>query len=213
MNVTQGAPLSLVCDNNLDYKWALIYLRDQPQEQKVERIGLLFPELRSLMEGAKQSVPAKYVLVSRNLPGAVWKNEKFSLVPVSDEFAPIVALNAANGAETVNGASFIWLSNTPSSFAVDSPKEGQAILWAWKVQCGPSRPNDTSRTVVVQTDSGTYEQRVQDAFSVPLRLKKGMNSVQLWCRELPTLKVLPNGDRRALLLGLEDYQIKLIPGS
>ena len=212
-NVTRGAPVNLMCDNYFDYKWALIYLRDMPQEEKVERIGLFFPELRSLMEGAKQSPPSKYVLISRNLPEAVWKNEKFSLVPVSDEFAPIVAVSPANGAETVDGASFVWLSNMPSSFAVDSPREGQAILWARKTLVRPSRPKDINRTVVVQTDLGTYDQRVQDALSIPLKLKRGMNSIQLWCRELPTLKVLPNGDGRVLLLGLEDYQIKLVPGS
>ena len=164
------------------------------------------------MTHSKESIPAAYNLVNRNIPEAVWKNDKFSLVAVSDTFAPIVAVDAPNGVETVDGASFVWLSNRSSSFLVDSPKEGQAILWARKIRCGPSRPNDTVRTVVVQTDTGIYEQRVEDAFSISLNLKKGVNWLQLRCRELPTLTVLPNGDRRTLLLGLEDYQIRLSPG-
>jgi hypothetical protein len=209
---THGESLSLLCDNNFDYKWALIYLRDQPQEQQLERIGLLFPWFRRLMAHSKESIPARYILVNRKIPEAIWNNDKFSLVALSDtSFAPIVALDAPNGVENVDGASFIWLSDKSSSFLIDSPKEGQAILSARKIRCGPSRPNDPVRTVEVQTDAGIYEKRVEDELSIPLTLKKGMNTILLRCRQLPTLKVLPNGDRRTLLIGLEDYQIKLLP--
>jgi len=209
---THEASLSLLCDNNFDYKWALIYLRDQPQEQKLERIGLRFPWFRRFMAQAKESIPARYILINRKVPEDIWRNEKFSLVPFSDtSFAPIVALDVPNGIENVDGARFVWLSNKSSSFLVDSPKEGQAILWARKILCGPSRPNDRVRTVIVQADTGTYEKRVEDVFSIPLTLKKGVNTILLSCRELPTLTLLPNGDQRTLLIGLEDYQIKLVP--
>ena len=210
-SITHDAPISLMCDNDLDQKWALIYLRDQAQDQRFERITIYHPELGTLINDARRPpAPARYYLVNRKMPGAIWSNATFWLVPVANDFAPMVALQPQNGVSEINGAAFIWLSDQPSSFVIDSPKDGPAVVWAKNIRMGPSRPNDSVRTVVIRTAAGTSEQRVDRRFYALLDLKKGMNRVEIWCTERPSVKVLPNGDPRALMLGLEDYQVKPI---
>jgi hypothetical protein len=209
--ITHDEPISLLCDNDLDQKWALIYLRDQPQDQRFERITIYHPELGTLIEGAKRpSAPARYYLVNRRMSGAIWSNAKFWLIPISSSFAPMIALEPQNGVSEINGAAFVWLSNRPSSFVIDAPSDGPAVVWAKNIRMGPSRPDDFVRTVVIRTAAGTSEQRVDNAFYALLDLKKGLNRVEIWCAEQPSIKVLPNGDPRALILGIEDYQVKPI---
>jgi hypothetical protein len=213
-SITHHEPLSLMCDSDLDQKWALIYLRDQPQDQRFERITIYHPELGTLINAARRSPePARYYLVNRKMPGAIWSNAKFWLVPFSNNFAPIIALQSQNEVSEIDGAAFVWLSDKPSSFVIDSPNDGLALLWAKDVRMGPSRPNDSVRTVLIRTAAGTTEQRVDHAFCALLDLKKGLNRVGIWCAEQPTIKILPNGDPRALMLGLEDYQVKPISGN
>jgi hypothetical protein len=207
--VTQNGPVCLMCDDDFDQQWARIYLRDLPQEMRFQRGIDLFPA----MMRAKKEAAAKFFLVNRKMEGAVWGNSKFWLLPISDKIAPIVAVDSPNGIEEVEGAAFTWLSDRPTSFVIDSSRDGPAILWAEKVRMGLSRPEDSIRTVIVRDASGTTEHKVKevkDAFYMCLFLNKGLNHLEMWCAEKPTVKRLRNGDTRAMLLGLEDYQVKPI---
>jgi len=207
--VTRDGPVCLMCDNDFDQQWARIYLRDLPQEMRFERGIDLFPAVML----AKKETSAQFFLVNRKMEGAVWANSKFWLVPITRETAPIVAVDSPNGIEDVQGAAFTWLSDQPTSFVIDSLRDGPAILWAGKVRIGSSRPEDPIRTVIIRDANGTTEHQVKDgkdAFYACLFLKKGLNHLGMWCAEKPTVKRLGNGDKRVLLLGLEDYQVKPI---
>jgi hypothetical protein len=213
-SVTQGAPVSLMCDNDIDQEWALIYLRDQPLDMRFQRGSQLLPNVRFRMEQAKKpKSPARFFLVNRKMRGSIWANSKFWLVPVSEEFAPIIVSDTPNGVEEFEGSAFIWLSDRPSSFAIDSPEDGLALLFSKDVRIGPSRPEDSSRTVVIRDAGGLSQCKVADAFYTLVCLKKGLNHLEMWCAERPTREVLPNGDTRTLMLGLKDYQVRIISGN
>jgi hypothetical protein len=212
--VTHNETIRLMLDSDLDQRWALIYLRDQPIERPLERGVEVLPNVRLGMSRArKNSSPAKFLLLNRKMRGAVWTNSKFWLVPISDQVAAVVATDKPNGVEEVNGSAFVWLSDKASSFVIDSPKDGPALIWARKTWIGPSRPEDPNRTVVLRTVNGLTEHKVADAFYALVSLQKGLNYLDMWCAEKPTLKTLPNGDTRALMLGLEDYQARPISGN
>ena len=100
--VTHDSPLSLMCDNDIDQEWALIYLRDQPQELRFERGSQVFPWARpAMLQARKEASPAKFFLLNRTMPGSIWSNSKFCLVPFSTDFAPITVSETPNGVEEV----------------------------------------------------------------------------------------------------------------
>jgi hypothetical protein len=205
--VTQGAPVSLMCDNDFDQTWALTYLGDQPQEVRFKRGIELFP---AMMRAKKANTAVKFFLVNRKMEGALWTNSKFWLVPISKESAPVVAVDSPNGIEEVQGAALAWLSDRPTSFIIDSLRDGPATLWAKKVRMSSTQPVDSIRTVILRDASGRSEHEVNDAFYACISLNKGLNRVELSCEDKPTIKQLPSGHTRPLLLGLEDYQVKQV---
>jgi hypothetical protein len=207
--VTHGLSLSLMCDNDVDQEWALIYLGDQPQELRFQRGSQALPWVKSVMLQARKEVnPVKFFLLNRRMSGSTWSNSKFWLVPFSEDCAPITIAETPNGVEEIEGSAFTWLSDRPTSFAIDSPLAGPAVLFSKKVRLGPSKPDDSARTVVVRDLDGIHEQKVTDLFYTLVQLKCGLNYVDLSCAEKPSLKVLPNGDSRVLMIGLQDYQVR-----
>ena len=65
------------------------------------------------------SEPAAFVLVNKPIEGAVWKNQRFSLLELGSQ--PIlIGVQAPNGLEQVNGKPFVWLGNNATRFFIVS---------------------------------------------------------------------------------------------
>lgn len=209
--VTQNAPISVMCDNDIDQQWALIYLRDHPQELRFERVSYHYPKMGRVVARAKREAEsAKYLLTNHKMPGAVWANSKFWLAPFLSDFVPIVVLTSENGVQEVGGVPFIWLSDGPSTFVIDSPQDGSAVLFSQNIWIGPSGTKNSSQKALIRDANGLREQNVVDTFFSLLSLKKGINSLDVWCADKATVKRDSAGLPGKLLLGLENYRVKII---
>jgi hypothetical protein len=49
---------------------------------------------------------------------------------------------------------------------------------------------------------------VEKSFTVSLQLRRGINEVQIWCKDKVEVSKQPSGDTRALLLGIVNYDVE-----
>jgi hypothetical protein len=147
------------------------------------------------------------VLTDEKRPRAVWHNEIFSLLDRSEP-VELMAIDAPNGVETIEGDSFIWLDNRCANFTFYSDADRQAVLVIRECRPGPSRPGDTNRTLLVEVNGAKSEMPTSPNLRIPVTLKKGNNQVRLSCKEPPTVNKLPSGDTRTLLLGIKGFTIE-----
>jgi hypothetical protein len=71
----------------------------------------------SFMQRAKApSEPVAFVLINEPIDGAVWKNERFSLLELGSQ-AKLLGVRSANGLEPVN-EDFVWLGEKASRFLI-----------------------------------------------------------------------------------------------
>jgi hypothetical protein len=119
----------------------------------------------------------------------------------------LMAIDAPNGVETVQGDSFIWLNNQFTDLTIDSDTDCQTFFRIRESWPGPSRPRDAKRTLIVDVDGKRAEVAALPNLIVPLNLNRGSNLVRLSCKETATVDKLPSGDNRTLLLGIKDFSL------
>jgi hypothetical protein len=124
-----------------------------------------------------------------------------------DESVELLAIDAPNGVETVQGDSFIWLNNQFTNLTIDSDADCQTFLRIRECWPGPSRPEDTMRTLIVEVNGKKAEVLASPNLKVPLKLNQGKGLVRLSCKETPTLDKLSSGDTRTLLLGIKGFRL------
>ena len=117
----------------------------------------------------------------------------------------LVAVYNPNGLErTAEGKPFFWMGGQATTLWIGAPAQGTAVLSGdWEP--GPSLPEKQERTFeVLNGEDGVVEVQTVTAptMGVTLRLHRGVNFFTFRIREQPTRSLLPNGDRRPLLLGL-----------
>jgi hypothetical protein len=205
-------PVLLVCDNffaqednEFDQEWAVFFLR---------RVNLKVPEYfgylgayKSLMQRAKStSEAAAFVLVNKRIDGAVWNNQRFSLFELPFQ-AKVIGVQAPNALEHVNGRPFVWLGNKSTRFFIVSEIAQTATFSALECLTGPIRPTDKNRQIRISIDGNVWQADVSGALSVEVPLKAGLNFLDIGCQDPSTVSEQPNGDAKAIPLGLWDYRI------
>jgi len=178
------------------------------QLQGSEVYGYLGAELyEPVMRRAKSiSAPADFVLVNARIEGAVWNNQRFSLLELGNQ--PIlIGVQAPNGLEHVNGKPFVWLGNSATRFLFVSKIAQTATFSARESLTGPIRPEDQDRRIRISIGDNIWQADVSGALSLQVSLKPGLNFLDIACQDSSTVSAQANGDTNALPLGLWDYRI------
>jgi hypothetical protein len=206
-------PVLLVCDNAFsqdyvfDQEWAVFFLRHV--NLKVPKFfGYLGAKLyEPIMQRAKStSEPAGFVLVNKRMEGAVWNNQRFSLLKLGSH--PILSsVEAPNGHEDLNGKPVVWLGNNVTRFFIVSDIAQTANFAAEECVTGPSGREDKDRQIRISIGDKVWQADVSGALSIEVPLKPGLNFLDVACQDPPTVSEQPNGDARALPIGLWDYRI------
>jgi hypothetical protein len=132
-------------------------------------------------------------------------------VVARDKPVELLAIDAPNAVETVRSAPFIWLDNRWTELTVESDADRRALLTISECWPGPSRPEDTKRTLIVEANGTSAEVPASTNLKMPLNLHQGSNLVRLSCKEAATVTRLSSGDARTLLLGIKGYSVTATP--
>jgi hypothetical protein len=202
-------PILLSCSDDFNQEWAIYFLKDYPLEVLRQRGYMTGIRLLAGMQPGKPfPEPARYLLADSRQAGAIWHNQVFWLITRPTIIYPVQVITSPNGLETLHGFPFIWIGNEPLKLAIQTVQPCRAILSAAEVMLGPSAPDLPVRHLCVQSGSRIRKFIVEKKFTLELELERGMNEIEIWCEDQPTLLQLPNGDRRSLLVGLLNYKIE-----
>ena len=183
----------------------------------------IYPDLRHLAD--LSHLPPDVLFLSRRgsvflqPPGgfarqeALWQNRHYVLwAPRTADVAMITNIAAPHGLEPSDGT-FFWMGEGVVAVDVLAPRPGRARLSA-HFRLGPSLPGIPTRTVRVQAGGAPAQDVIIDEtaedFRVPVR--QGVNRILLRVLEKATVRCLPNGDTRRLLLGVDGLAAALVPG-
>ncbi len=203
--ISGDAPIRIQTQSWFNQMWAVFFL----QRYKIEvpnPLLYLAASSTGLNRAADQS-GAAFVLTDEKKSGAIWRNEVFSLLTRSEP-VEVLAINAPNTVETVEGDQFIWLDNQFADFTILSDADRRAFLVIPECRPGPSRPGDPNRTLIVEANGEIVEVAAEGSLKIPLTLKKGKNLVRLACKEHATADKLSSGDTRTLLLGIKGFSVR-----
>src|SRR5208282_164885 len=140
------------------------------------------------------------------IEGAVWNNQRFSLLELGNQ--PIlIGVQAPNGLEHVKGKPFVWLEKNATRFLIVSNIAQTATFSAEECITGPSRLEDKDQQIRISTDGTVWQADVSGVLSSEVALKPGLNRLDITSQDSSTVSEQPNGDARALPLGLWDYRI------
>jgi hypothetical protein len=87
---------------------------------------------------------------------------------------------------------------------------GQAPVLSFEATPGPSRPESPRRTVVLQAGDrllGRVEIDRPTRVAIPFVTAGSREVLTLSTPEIPTVTVMPNGDRRPLLVGIRELAV------
>jgi hypothetical protein len=205
-------PVLLVCDSafaqeyiDFDQPWAVFFLK-HINLKVPEYIGILGTASDIMKRAKSVSEPAAFVLVNKRIEGALWNNQRFSLLELPIQ-AKLVDVQAPNGLKHVNGKPFVWLGNNATRFLIVSKMAQTATFSAGECLIDPSRPEDKDRRIRISIGGNVWQADVTGALSIEVALKPGLNFLEIAYQSSPTSSALANGNQMALPLGLWDYQI------
>ena len=204
--ISRDAPIRIKTQSWFNQMWAAFFL---------EGSNLIVPNpllyLRNLASSFPRSVmeqnPASFVLTDEKRDGAIWHNKLFYLLSRADP-VELLAVDAPNALETVEGEPFIWLDNRFADLTIRSDADRRAFLVIPECRPGPNRPGDPTRTLIFVANGETVELPAKGNLKIPLSLKKGNNHVRLACKEPATVLKLASGDARTLLLGINGFSVQ-----
>ena len=155
-------------------------------------------------------VPA-YILSDYPLPQSIWHNRAFWLSALASDKS-LVSIDSPNGLEWIGKKRFLWIGDQPTTFFVYSDREKVVLLKSEEVRMGPSIARGDQRRVCIKSEDAVRDLQVSEHFCVSLQLHRGINDVEVWCKDKPEILEQPNGDRRILLLGLLNCEVVPDPG-
>lgn len=201
----------LEIDNDFEFLWATLFLRNHAVGATTMRSYYgVFASRRDLFPQPKD---CRYALVSGRQPGAVWQNQRFSLIPNRGAFLSVIINPPAT--EPLDPRALFWLSGQQTMLTITAMQPGAYELRAGRWALGPVIPGDnTKRQVRVIDSSGTREISLTIASDgslpppvIPVQLKTGENHIALRGLDRLTVAVTPGGDARELLLGIEGLSV------
>jgi hypothetical protein len=205
-------PVLLICEkafaqeyNEFDQPWALFFLK-QINLKVPEYIGILGGASEVMKQARSVDEPADYVLVNKRIEGALWNNQRFSLLELPIQ-ARLVDVQAPNGLEHVNGKPFVWLGNNSTRFLIVSKLERTVTFAAEECLTGPSRPGCKVRQIRISIGGNVWQSDIRGALSIEVPLKPGLNFLDIACPDPSAASAQLSGNTNALPLGLWDYRI------
>jgi hypothetical protein len=211
--IVKRAPVLIDCQNDFEYEWGLFFARKLNaqilnyksylqlfHERDLYGKGYLLPKIDA------ERVPA-YILSDYPRSESIWSNRVFWLSRV-DSAPSILSVDCPNGIETFQGGKLIWIGNQPTKFFISAEQDMSANLYSKEIVMGPSVSSSRSRTICVKLRNSLQELRVEKNFAASLQLRRGINEVEVWCKDKCEVSKQPNGDTRVLLLGLLSYQVE-----
>ena len=204
--ISGDAPIRIQTQSWFNQMWAVFFL----QGFKIEVLNPLL-NLKTSSAGLSSHETdqsrATFVLTDEKRSGGIWHNDIFSLLNHSEPLE-VLAIDAPNDVETVEGDDFIWLDNQFADLTIRSDVDRRAFLVIPECRPGFSRPGDLHRTLILETNGETVEIPAEGNLKIPLVLKKGNNLVRLACKEHATIDKLPSEDTRTLLLGIKGFSVR-----
>jgi hypothetical protein len=195
--------------SDFDQEWAVYFLKDIHLKLP-EYLGY-FATSENLMRRARSvDEPADFVLVNEPLAGAVWSNQRFSLLELGNQ-AKVIGVRGANGVQQVNGKPFVWLGSKPRRFLIVSKIAQTATFSALECLTGPSDPEKKDPQIQASINGNVQQVNVSGVCSIEVLLKPGLNLLDLVYQETPTVPGQSSGDQKARPLGLWNYRISSEP--
>jgi hypothetical protein len=204
-DISKNALISLRTEDWFNQQWAIFFLQGY-RVVVPNPLAHLANSATGLKNATSDQPKGAFVLTDKPKAGAAWHNEVFWLTN-REEPVELLAIDAPNQVETVQGDIFVWLDNQFTSLTIHSNADREALLNFPECWPGPSRPDDTKRTLIVEINGEKAEFAVSPNLKVPLKLNQGDNFVRLSCKEAPTVNKLPSGDARTLLLGIKRFNV------
>lgn len=143
------------------------------------------------------------------------QNANLVLVKTPQEFWSkplILGIENPNGVEVdPEEKPWFWMGGKPTQLKLFSPIKGEIKLNA-RFQMGPSLPEQPNRRVLVRSSADKKQQKLlldETTKEISFTVRQGINEVSLQVLDEPTLKVLPSGDDRPMLLRVDQWQLKL----
>jgi hypothetical protein len=203
-------PVLLVCDtafdgeyNDFDQEWAVFFLR-QVNLKVPAYYGYLAGFDRIMQRAKAPSETAAFVVVNEPIEGAVWKNERFSLLELGSQ-AKLIGAQSGNPLEDVNGEPFVWLGDKATRFFIVSGMEQTANFSAWLT--GPIQLEGKDRQIRISIGGKVWQENVLGALSIEVPLKPGLNIMEIKSQDSPAASRQAEDDPNELPLGLWDYRI------
>ena len=137
----------------------------------------------------------------------IWQNKDILLWKWNDEFRIyLTGIKNPNGLETINGQHFFWMGGQPTQIWLATSHPGIVKL-TLDTTLGPSLPDISERHLRVRLPDGSVIRRKvlpgKISLEIPVESSK-INKLSIRILDSPTVQILPNGDRRPLLMGIKN---------
>jgi len=191
----------------------VVWLSQSPDFREVK---LSTPHMR-LFEAASASQPNEkafettatpadraFIFVESRLHGQVGLDPSFLKTPW--------AVETLGGTE----GGFLWIGAGPAEgleFAVWS-RESRAVQIRFDVSAGPSRTGLDRNVALTQDGTAAAGPRTfqgDTSLVIPVKLHPGRNLMRFHCLDAPSVEVMPNGDRRHLIVWLHQLRVEPVP--
>jgi hypothetical protein len=202
--------------------WLAYFARDNQLWMGNPRLNGLnlatIPEVQLVVD--LKTVPADVLILSRieqptitvsTTQKLLWSNDSYQLwKPDSSPWLVPFRFENPNGFATVDGLPFFWMGGGDTTLDILTSKSSVLHLVATFLP-GPSLPGQVERTLLVETNAGYRSQLtlMPGDRSIPLPVVAGYTRVTLRPLDQPTIKKLPNGDARPMLLGVQGIRAVL----
>jgi hypothetical protein len=208
-HIVGNRPVLLVCDsafdrdyNEFDQEWSVFFLRQV--SLKIPTYYGYLGGFGSFMQRAKSpNEEAAFVLVNDSIEGAIWRNERFSLLALGSP-GRVIGVQGASP-EYLNGKPFVWLRSDPTRFLVVSNTEQTANFLAWP--SGPHRSEEHQQQIRVSIDGKSWQASVSRSLSIEVPLKSGLNYLDIARQDPSVVPAQSEDDPKVLPFGLWDYRI------
>jgi len=214
-------PVVVAVDEGFSNAWAVYFLRDLPVILAEYRGYMGQAHVVPFMDRVKSYSYARSQLVlsdNSELPPAgglfrvIWSGGPYRLLQsMGTRWTWLSSIHNLNGLENTPERDFFWLGEAETVVTILANHSGHVELRA-EASLGPSVPQKTvSRLRVTSGDRKRDLEIRPGPFVVTIPVCEGKNRVTLLPLDTPTLRCLPNGDTRPLLLGLRNLHATVGP--
>jgi hypothetical protein len=200
--------------------WAVYFLCDNPLKILQLRHFMAQPYTRSFMDRSQLVAPADIRFVVSDA-GSCTGNETVQIMAakagrycvlevVKPDWFDLQAVHNPNGNEVFDGKPFYWLGKGETEISIVAAAV-KAVTVEFDLELGPSLPESMPRRLRVSLGAEPVQELLivrNGKIALTLRLQPGINKLVLTSPDQPTVARLPGGDRRPLILKLQNLQIR-----